>query len=45
VHRQFPEKVREQEAELCGICQPELEDERAHRFQERQYELMEPRGI
>jgi choline-sulfatase len=41
VYEQYPDKVLELEAELRAICSPELEDERAHRFQERQIELME----
>jgi choline-sulfatase len=41
VYEQNPDKVRELEADLHSICSPELEDERAHSFQARQFELME----
>lgn len=43
VYADYPEKTGELEAELCRICSPETEDEKAHQFQARQAELLSSR--
>jgi choline-sulfatase len=37
----YPEKAAELEAELKRICSPELENEKAHQFQEMQLSMLE----
>jgi len=40
VYAEYPDKAQELERELRRICSPELENERAHRFQEEQWETV-----
>jgi len=40
----YPEKAAELEAELKRICSPELENEKAHQFQEKQLRMLEDDG-
>ncbi|MDD9268613.1 sulfatase-like hydrolase/transferase [Paenibacillus sp. GCM10023248] len=41
VYEQYPEKAAELDAELRRICSPEAENEKAHRFQEKQNEMLQ----
>ncbi|ULL16570.1 hypothetical protein DVH26_20265 [Paenibacillus sp. H1-7] len=45
VFADYPEKAVELETELRRICSPELEDERAHRFQQEQLRLLRDKAF